>query len=196
MTVILDDGGLHNALGHIVRIRKIKHRQSLFVDNDMKTVAYLRVSTASQDLANQKLAILDHAHQKHFAVDRFVEVQTSSRKGRDQEGIDALMDSLRAGDRLVVSCRVPGGRRGRRPARAAVCRIPCLILCLADVERVCQYRAPNAPCGVHERMASVIASRNAGGHRSLPPAHVGGGVPARIGPSLGTSDWRHSQRVI
>ena len=29
----------------------------------MKTVAYLRVSTRSQDLENQKLAILDHAHQ-------------------------------------------------------------------------------------------------------------------------------------
>ena len=35
------------------------------------------------------------------------------------------------------------GGRGRRPASAAVCRIPCLILCLADVERVCQCRAPN-----------------------------------------------------
>ena len=31
--------------------------------------------------------------------------------------------------------------RGRRPARAAVCRI----LCLAYVKRVCQCRAPNAP---------------------------------------------------
>ena len=40
----------------------------------MKTVAYLRVSTDSQNLANQKLAILEHARQKHFAVDRFVEV--------------------------------------------------------------------------------------------------------------------------
>ena len=48
----------------------------------------------------------------------------------------------------------------RLPARAAVCRIPCLILCLADVERVCQCRAPNAPCGVHGRMVSVI--RDAG----------------------------------
>ena len=69
----------------------------------MKTVAYLRVSTASQDLANQKLAILDHAHQKHFAVDRFVEVQASSRKGRDPGDIDVLLNSLTAGDRLVVS---------------------------------------------------------------------------------------------
>ena len=46
------------------------------------------------------------------------------------------------------------GGRGRRPARAAVCRIPCLILCLADIERVCQCRAPNAPYGLHGRMAA------------------------------------------
>ena len=35
--------------------------------------------------------------------------------------------------------------RERRPARAAVCRIPCLILCLADVKRVGQCRAPKCP---------------------------------------------------
>ena len=69
----------------------------------MKTVAYLRVSTGSQNLANQKLAILEHARQKHFAVDRFVEVQASSRQGPDQRRSDKLLDSLRAGDRLVVS---------------------------------------------------------------------------------------------
>ena len=59
--------------------------------------------------------------------------------------------------------------RGRRPARAAVCRIPCLILCLAYVEHVRQFRAPNAPCGVHGRMASVIASLFSG---SRPPPPV------------------------
>ena len=32
----------------------------------MKTVAYLRVSTGSQDLANQKMAVLDYARQKRF----------------------------------------------------------------------------------------------------------------------------------
>ena len=69
----------------------------------METVAYLRVSTGSQNLANQKLAILEHARQKHFAVDRFVEVQASSRQGPDQRRSDKLLDSLRAGDRLVVS---------------------------------------------------------------------------------------------
>ena len=69
----------------------------------MKTVAYLRVSTGSQDLANQKMAILDYARQKRFAVDRFVEGQVSSRKNPAQRGIDDLLGTLATGDRLVVS---------------------------------------------------------------------------------------------
>ena len=69
----------------------------------MKTVAYLRISTGSQDLANQKLAVLDYARQKRFAIDRFVEAQASSRKGRDQRRIEELLGALAAGDRLVVS---------------------------------------------------------------------------------------------
>jgi DNA invertase Pin-like site-specific DNA recombinase len=69
----------------------------------MKTIAYLRVSTGSQDLANQKLAVLDYARQKRFAIDHFVEAQASPRKGRDQRRIEELLGSLTAGDRLVVS---------------------------------------------------------------------------------------------
>ena len=84
-------------------IREIKVALLLFVARCMKTVAYLRISTGSQDLANQKLAVLDYARQKQFAVNRFVEAQASSRKGRDQRRIDELLDTLAAGDRLVVS---------------------------------------------------------------------------------------------
>jgi DNA invertase Pin-like site-specific DNA recombinase len=69
----------------------------------MKTVAYLRVSTGSQDVANQKLAILDYARQKHFAVDRFVEVQVSAGKSPAQRRVEELLGTLQAGDRLVVS---------------------------------------------------------------------------------------------
>lgn len=69
----------------------------------MKTVAYLRISTGSQDLANQKLAVLDYARQKQFAIDSFVEAQASSRKGRDQRRINELLGMLAVGDRLVVS---------------------------------------------------------------------------------------------
>jgi DNA invertase Pin-like site-specific DNA recombinase len=69
----------------------------------MKTVAYLRVSTGSQDLANQKMAVLDYARQKRFTVDRFVEVQASTRKNPAQRGIEELLGTLAAEDRLVVS---------------------------------------------------------------------------------------------
>jgi DNA invertase Pin-like site-specific DNA recombinase len=69
----------------------------------MKTVAYLRISTGSQDLANQKLAVLDYARQNRFAIDRFVEAQASSRKGLDQRRIEELLGELAVGDRLVVS---------------------------------------------------------------------------------------------
>ena len=39
----------------------------------MKTVAYLRVSTRSQDLANQKLAILEFSQKRRFPIDQFIE---------------------------------------------------------------------------------------------------------------------------
>ena len=84
-------------------IRETKIAFPLFVARCMKTVAYLRISTGSQDLANQKLAILGYARQNRFAIDRFVEAQVSSRKGRDQRRIEELLGELAVGDRLVVS---------------------------------------------------------------------------------------------
>src|SRR3954464_10183474 len=87
----------------MLRIREIKVALGLFIARCMKTVAYLRVSTGSQDLANQRPAILDYARQQRFAIDRFVEAQASSRKGRDARRIDELLAALEAGDRLVVS---------------------------------------------------------------------------------------------
>src|SRR5260370_32799320 len=83
--------------------RETKIAFPLFVARCMKSVAYLRTSTGSQDLANQKLAILDYARQNRFAIDRFVEAQASSRKGRDQRRIEELLGALATGDRLVVS---------------------------------------------------------------------------------------------
>src|SRR3954469_2105324 len=87
----------------MVRIRGTKRPFDLFVARVMKTIAYLRVSTGSQDLANQKLAVLDYARQERFAIDRFVEAQASSRKGPDQRRNEELLGLLTVGDRLVVS---------------------------------------------------------------------------------------------
>src|SRR3954466_10581905 len=86
----------------MVHIRRIKRPSDLFIARAMKTIAYLRVSTGSQDLANQKLAVLDYARQKRFAIDRFVEAQASSRKGPAERRVEELLSSLEAGDRLVV----------------------------------------------------------------------------------------------
>ena len=69
----------------------------------MATTAYLRVSTGTQDLANQKLAILEYARRKKFPINDFVEVQISSRKKPHQRGIDGMLERLTPGDRLIVS---------------------------------------------------------------------------------------------
>ena len=45
----------------MLRIHEIKIAFLLFVARCFKTVAYLRISTGTLDLGNQKLAILDDA---------------------------------------------------------------------------------------------------------------------------------------
>ncbi len=64
----------------------------------MKTVAYLRVSTNTQDLNNQKLAILDFAQKEGFKFDEFVEITISSRRAQQcdqlQDTITVLVNSM------------------------------------------------------------------------------------------------------
>ena len=69
----------------------------------MKTVAYLRVSTRSQDLANQKLAILEFSQKRRFPIDQFIESRISSRQSPLQRRIDEMLGTLEPGDRLLVS---------------------------------------------------------------------------------------------
>ena len=69
----------------------------------MKTIAYLRVSKESQDVDNQRLAILDYAHRNKFRVDEFIELAVSSRRSPQERGLDELLEKLAAGDRLIVS---------------------------------------------------------------------------------------------
>ncbi len=69
----------------------------------IKTVAYLRVSTGSQDLNTQRLAILDYAHRQRLHVDDFVEMTVSSRKTLKERGIEGLFAAMQAGDLMLVS---------------------------------------------------------------------------------------------
>ena len=69
----------------------------------MKTVAYLRVSTGGQDLASQKLAVLEcAAAPTHFTI-TVRGGPGSSPRLRQREQILQTVESLEAGDRLVVS---------------------------------------------------------------------------------------------
>ncbi len=69
----------------------------------MQTIAYLRVSKDSQDVTNQRLAILDFAQKEGITVDDFMEMVVSSRKSTKERKIDALLEGLAEGDTLIVS---------------------------------------------------------------------------------------------
>ena len=69
----------------------------------MKTVAYLRVSTAQQDIRSQRLAILEYARHHGVRIDEFIEATASGQASEKRRRLDELMRVLRSGDRLVVS---------------------------------------------------------------------------------------------
>ena len=69
----------------------------------MKTVAYLRVSTARQDLRSQRLAILEYARKHDFRIDDFIEATASGQASEKRHRLDELMNVLQRGDRVVVS---------------------------------------------------------------------------------------------
>jgi DNA invertase Pin-like site-specific DNA recombinase len=69
----------------------------------MQTVAYLRVSTGGQDLAQQKLAIFDYARKHRLTVDNFVEARASAGSSTQRAQLLALIETLQTGDRLMVS---------------------------------------------------------------------------------------------
>ena len=69
----------------------------------MKTLAYLRVSTETQDTNNQRLAILEFARVERLEVHEFVELRASSRQSAKVRQIDLLLTRLAPGDTLIVS---------------------------------------------------------------------------------------------
>lgn len=69
----------------------------------MRTVAYIRVSTAGQGLESQRLAILDYAHRHGLTVQTFVEAHASSRHAGVRRGMETLLEQVQAGDLILVS---------------------------------------------------------------------------------------------
>ena len=68
-----------------------------------KTIAYIRVSTDNQDYQNQKFEILNYCDKTGMKVDKWLEVEMSSRRPAIDRRIDELVKSLKSHDRLLVS---------------------------------------------------------------------------------------------
>ena len=69
----------------------------------MTTLAYLRVSKATQEIKNQRLAILEFARAERMEVHEFLELQASSRRSATTRKLDLLLARLAPGDTLMVS---------------------------------------------------------------------------------------------
>jgi len=68
-----------------------------------KFIGYIRVSTNMQDTKKQKHLILEYAHKNDFKIDKFIEVEISSKKSEKQRRIDELKDMLKKDDTLIVA---------------------------------------------------------------------------------------------
>ena len=68
-----------------------------------KNVAYIRVSTEQQSLQNQKHKILEYAYNYDLKIDKFFEIEVSSRKEQKERLINRLFEELNIGDTLLVT---------------------------------------------------------------------------------------------
>ena len=77
--------------------------EAIFHSQTAKTVAYLRVSIAYQDVRSQRLAILKYVRKHGFHIDDFIEATASGQVPEKRQRLDGLINVLQRGDRLVVS---------------------------------------------------------------------------------------------
>jgi len=68
-----------------------------------KTIAYIRASTNSQDVKNQRHEILEYGHRAGIKVDEFIETVVSSRRSSRKRRIDELQEKIENGDLLIVT---------------------------------------------------------------------------------------------
>ena len=67
------------------------------------TIGYIRVSTDTQNLQNQKHKILEYAQSHKLMIDEFVEIEISSKKDQKKRLIEDLKHKLKKDDTLIVT---------------------------------------------------------------------------------------------
>jgi DNA invertase Pin-like site-specific DNA recombinase len=68
-----------------------------------KIIGYLRTSTESQEINNQKLEILEYARKEGIQIDDFLEIQISTRKTPKERRIEELTQKLNSGNTLIAT---------------------------------------------------------------------------------------------
>ena len=66
-------------------------------------LGYIRISTSLQDLKNQKNSINEFARRNSFIVDKFIEVEISSRKNQNDRKINEIFSALNENDILIIT---------------------------------------------------------------------------------------------
>lgn len=69
----------------------------------MTNYAYLRVSSDSQDLHNQKFGILDYCNKKQIADIQFIEDKSSGKISWQDRAIGKIMESAKSGDVILAT---------------------------------------------------------------------------------------------
>ena len=68
-----------------------------------KKIAYIRTSTAEQDLNIQRLEILEYARKHDLKIDDFIQTAASTRTSRVERLIPDLMNRLNENDTVIIS---------------------------------------------------------------------------------------------
>jgi DNA invertase Pin-like site-specific DNA recombinase len=66
-------------------------------------LGYIRISTSLQDLKNQKNSINEFARKNSFIVNKFIEVEISSRKNQNERKINEVFAALQENDILIIT---------------------------------------------------------------------------------------------
>jgi len=69
----------------------------------MANYAYLRVSTETQDIENQKLGILEYCNARQLVPVEFVQETKSGKIAWEEREMGRIIDRLQPGDNLIVS---------------------------------------------------------------------------------------------
>ena len=78
-------------------------RISVFtLERGQMIIGYIRVSSDKQTVSNQRSEILEYAHRNKIHIDKFIEVEMSSRKSIKERKLHLVQD-LNAGDTVIAS---------------------------------------------------------------------------------------------